>query len=104
LVGHRYAEVDLASGVADIDRAGRLGEPERRVSEADALVQKKVLHLSQKCPPHLVHQTAWMELANLRPRLEEALEALVELERGRSLTEEEHAKRRAYRMLLRFTR
>jgi hypothetical protein len=36
----------------------------------------------------------------LKPKLEEALEAIADIERRRTLTDEERARRRAFKMLL----
>ena len=40
------------------------------------------------------------DLLDLRPQLRDALDALERIEEWRSLTEEEHARRRAFKMLL----
>lgn len=72
---------------------------ERTVEMADVLLRDKVGHLSRGCPPHLLGGAAYDELLELRPKLEDALRALEEIERGRNLTAEELAKRRAFRTL-----
>jgi hypothetical protein len=77
---------------------------ERRVEEADALVQQTVELLSRRCPPHLLEAAAHDDLVYLRPHLQEALGALVDIERRRDLTDEELARRRAFKMLLAATR
>lgn len=75
-------------------------ESERRIEEADKLVRQTLLLLSRDYPPHLVGQTARDELLDMRPHLQEALEALGDIEGRRDLTEEEMARRHAFRMLL----
>jgi hypothetical protein len=91
----------MALGATEKGRRERPSEPERRVGETDALLREVVGRLSRDCPPHLMCQTAQEELLDLTPHLQEALEALTGLERLRSLTDEEHTRRRAFRMLLR---
>ena len=79
----------------------RLGdEPEQRVEAADVLLQETVERLSRRCPPHLLEAAAHDDLVYLRPYLEEALAATVDIERRRPLTDEELARRRAFKMLL----
>ena len=77
-------------------------ESERKVEETDALLQETVGRLSRNCPPHLLCDAAREELLELTPHLQEALGALADLQGRRSLTEEEDARRRAFRMLLQF--
>lgn len=78
----------------------RPGEPEQRVEQANALVQETIELLSRHCPPHLLEAAAHDDLIYLRPHLEEALAAIVDIEGHRALTEEELARRRAFKMLL----
>jgi hypothetical protein len=47
-----------------------------------------------------MEETALDDLRDLRPHLEEALEALAGMERYRGLTDEERAQQRAFRSLL----
>ena len=75
-------------------------EPERRVEAVDALLQQTVERLSRCCPAHLLEAAAQDVLLYLRPHLEEALAATVDIERRRPLTDEELACRRAFKMLL----
>jgi hypothetical protein len=79
-------------------------EPERKVEETDALLRETVQRLSRRCPPHLLEAAAHDDLVYLRPHLEEALAALVDIERRRSLTDEEVARQRAFKLLLAATR
>jgi hypothetical protein len=76
------------------------GRNERSVEAADALLQQTVELLSRHCPPHMLEAAAHDDLEYLRPHLEEALAAIAHIERRRDLTEEEHARRRAFKMLL----
>ena len=78
----------------------RRSEPERRVEEADALLQQTVELLSRRCPPHLLEAAAHDDLVYLRPHLQEALGAIADIEGRRDLTEEELARRRAFKILL----
>ena len=75
-------------------------EPERRVEETDALLRETVVRLARNCPRHLLCDAAREELLELTPHLLEAFGALADLQGRRSLTEEEHARRRAFRMVL----
>jgi hypothetical protein len=72
----------------------------RRVEQTDALLEQTVVRLSRECPPQLLCHAAREELLELRPHLLETLGALAILDSQRSLTEEERARRRAFRMLL----
>jgi hypothetical protein len=73
---------------------------ELKVEMTDLLLREKVRHLSRGCPPQLLGEAAYEVLLDLKPQLEDALEALAEIERRRGLTAEELAKRRAIRTLL----
>jgi hypothetical protein len=75
-------------------------EPERRVEAADALLQQTVELLSRRCPPHMLEEAARDDLVYLRPHLEKALGAIADIEQRRGLTDEELARRRAFKMLL----
>jgi hypothetical protein len=75
-------------------------EPERRVEAADALLQQTVELLSRRCPPHMLEAAARDDLVYLRPHLQEAIGAIADIERRRDLTDEELARRRAFKMLL----
>jgi hypothetical protein len=81
------------------------GEPERLramriVEHSDALVRRTVLSLSRLPAGHILEGAAREEIRGLKPHLEEALEALKEIESRRGLTDQELAQRRAFRMLL----
>ena len=80
------------------------GRSERSVEAANALLQQTVELLSRRCPPHMLEEAAHDDLVYLRPHLQEALGALVDIERRRDLTDEELARRRAFKMLLAATR
>jgi hypothetical protein len=83
----------------------RRSEPaERRVEAADALLRETVKLLSRRCPSDLLEAAAHDDLVYLRPHLEEALAATVDIERRRPLTDEELARRRAFKMLVAATR
>ena len=75
-------------------------EPERRVEAADALLQQTVELLSRRCPPHMLEEAARDDLVYLRPHLQEALAAMVDIEQRRDLTDKELTRRRAFKMLL----
>lgn len=79
-------------------------EPERRVEAADALLQETVELLSRHCPPHLLEAAAHDDLMYMRPQLDAALAAIVDIERRRTLTDEELTRRRAFKTLLAATR
>jgi hypothetical protein len=87
-------------GAPEERRSTPRSEPERRVMETDALLQQSVERLSRNCPPNLVGKATREELLNLTPHVLEALDALADIEGQRSLTEEEYARRRAFRLLL----
>jgi hypothetical protein len=81
------------------------GEPARLramrvVEHSDALVRRTVLSLSRLPAGHNLEGAAREEIRGLKPHLEEALEALKEIESRRGLTDQELAQRRAFRMLL----
>jgi hypothetical protein len=97
---HCHAERPMASGAAVEGRSERRSEPERRVEETDVLLREMVMCLSRDCPPHLLCDAAREELLKLTPHLQEALEALRDLEGRRGLTDRELAWQRAFRMLL----
>ncbi len=76
-------------------------EADRAIVEAaQALVVKTVKRLSQSCPPNLLGEAAREDLLTLKPRLEEALEALEDIKRRRSLTDKEGSQHYAFKMLL----
>jgi hypothetical protein len=75
-------------------------KPERKVEAADALLQQTVELLSRRCPRHMLEEAAHDDLVYLRPHLQEALAAMVDIEQRRDLTDEELARRRAFKMLL----
>jgi hypothetical protein len=72
----------------------------RVVQHSDALVRRTVLSLSRLPAGHNLEGSAREEIRGLKPHLEEALEALKEIERCRGLTDQELAQGRAFRMLL----
>ena len=73
----------------------------RIVEECDALVRWTVLRLSRlPVGGHILEVAAREEIRGLKPHLEEALEALREIERCTGLADQELAQRRAFRMLL----
>jgi hypothetical protein len=74
--------------------------PERRVEETEALLRDVVVRLSRDCSPQLLCDAAREELLGLRPHLQKALGALANLDGQRGLSEEERARRHAFRMLL----
>lgn len=74
---------------------------ERRVQEADTLVRQTLLSLFRGRPPGgSLGAAAYDALVGLRPRVRGALDALEDIERLRHLTDEELARRHAFRMLL----
>ncbi len=75
-------------------------KPEQRVEHTDVLLRDTVERLSRRCPAHLVGVAASGDLLELRPHLEDALVALEDIEGRRNLSDEEHARRRAFKMLL----
>ena len=64
------------------------------------LLRRMVLSLSRLPVEHNLEEAARDEKRSLKPHLEEAMEALKEIERCRVLTDQELALRRAFRMLL----
>ena len=72
---------------------------ERRVEATDKLLRETVQCLSRH-PTHSVGAAACGILADLRPRLEEALSALEDIEQERELTDQEHSWQRAFRIVL----
>jgi hypothetical protein len=78
-------------------------KPEQRVEETDALLQDTVERLSRHCPAHLVGVAAREDLLELRPHIQDALDALEDIEGRRELTDEELARRRAFKMVLPLT-
>jgi hypothetical protein len=74
-------------------------EQELKVEAAEARVQEAVEHLSQLNSPHPA-EAARKDLMDLRPQLEEALEALENLQRRRTLSDRERNLQHAFKMLL----
>jgi hypothetical protein len=70
------------------------------VDATQALVVETVTLLSRSCPPSLLGEAAREDLLALKPRLEEALEALEGIKCHRSLTEQERSQHYAFKMLL----
>ena len=82
------------------EESGESNEPELiKVEAAEARVQETVEHLSQLNSSHPA-ETARKDLMNLRPQLEEALEALENIERRRTLSDRERNLQHAFKMLL----
>jgi hypothetical protein len=74
-------------------------EQELKVEAAEALVQEAVGRLSRLNAPYLA-VAAREDLMDLRPHLEEAMEALEDIERSRDLTDKERELQHAFKMLL----
>ena len=70
------------------------------VRATEALIVETVKLLSRTCPPSLLGEAAREDLLVLKPRLEEALGALEDIKRRRTLTEEELNQHYAFKMLL----
>ena len=70
------------------------------IRATEALVVETVRLLSRGCPPEILAEAAREDLLALKPHLEEALEALEDIKRRRSLTEEELNQHHAFKMLL----
>ncbi len=70
------------------------------VRAAEALVAETVKLLSRNCPTENLPEAAREDLLTLKPRLEEALEALEDIKRRRSLTDKEGSQHYAFKMLL----
>jgi uncharacterized protein Yka (UPF0111/DUF47 family) len=94
----------LASDTTQGESSGHQRELERKVEKADALLRKMVKSLSRSCPPHLVCEAAREDMLEVTPHLHEALDALAGIESRRDLTDEEQARRRAFRTLLQAAR
>jgi hypothetical protein len=77
-----------------------LREATRVVEHSDALVRRTILGLSRLPAEHILEGAAREEMRGLKPHLEEALEALEEIEGRRGLTDQELALRRAFKLLL----
>jgi hypothetical protein len=75
-------------------------EPERKVEATDVLLEETVERLARDCPPPLLGTAARESLEDLRPHVEEALEALGEIEGRRDLTDEVLSRRHSFKMLL----
>jgi hypothetical protein len=75
-------------------------KPEHRVEHTVALLQDAIEHLFRRGPAHLGAEAAREDLLELRSHLEDALGALADIERHRSLTNEELTRQRAFKMLL----
>jgi len=71
-------------------------------SQSDLLwkLERKVEWLCRRCPEEIRGTAAHEEMVELRPRVQEALEALDFIKERRRLTEEEKALQRALRLLL----
>jgi hypothetical protein len=93
--------VSLLAGVATIMEGENAGQSEHelKVEVAEALIRETVGRLSRLDAPHLAG-AAREDLMDLRPHLEEAIEALEDIERGRELTDRERELQHAFNMLL----
>jgi hypothetical protein len=74
-------------------------ELERRVERTDILVQTALERISRGYPEQAIGGAALEDLQQMRPHLEEALAALVQIEERRKLTHKELSLRRAFKML-----
>ncbi len=74
--------------------------PRAVVGATQALVVETVKHLSRNCPDSLLAEAVREDLLALRPHLQEALKALEDINRLRSLTQEELNQQYAFKMLL----
>jgi hypothetical protein len=70
------------------------------VEDAQARIVESVVRLSRNCRPAILPEKAREEPLALRPHLQEALEALEDLEGRGSLTDQECSQRHAFQMLL----
>jgi hypothetical protein len=71
------------------------------VESAEALMVQTVKKLAScSCPPELLEEAAREELLALKPHLQEALEALEDIQRSRSLSDKELSQQYAFKMLL----
>jgi hypothetical protein len=61
---------------------------------------RNVEWICRRCPENLRGEVAHEELLQLRPRVQEALAALEDVEERRGLTEEEHVWQRVFKLLL----
>jgi hypothetical protein len=75
-------------------------EPEQIVEETDALVQQTLKRVLVGCPEDLLGVESRDGLRHLRPRLQEALRALEDIEACRSLTDKELLHKRVFKILL----
>lgn len=91
----------MPRGASERRRHDEQSRLERRVEATDKLLQETVEWLSRHHPTHSVGAAAYDSLADLRPRLEEALRALEDIGRERKLTDQEHSRQRAFRIALR---
>jgi hypothetical protein len=79
------------------DECSRL---ERRIEATDKLLRETVESLSRHYHTSAVGAVARDSLRDLRPHLEEGLSALSDIERSRSLTDQECSWQRAFRIVL----
>ncbi len=100
LVG-RDTERAMSQEASEAKRHDEQSRLERRIEATDRLLRESVECLSRHHPTHSVGAAAYGILADLRPRLEEALSALEDIERERELTDEEYSRQRAFRIVLR---
>jgi hypothetical protein len=96
---HRKGNVANHSAL-EMNSEIRSEDPRAVVGATQALVVETVKLLSRNCPDSLLGEAAREDLLALRPHLQEALEALDDIKRLRSLTEEELNQQYAFKMLL----
>lgn len=73
---------------------------EHRVEATEKLLRETVECLSRHHPKHSLGTMAYDSLEELRPRLEEGLDALANIEQSRGLTDQECSWQRAFRIVL----
>jgi hypothetical protein len=102
LVGSRVEREEMVYRLTPERNSYQRSEPQRAVVEdAQAHLVESVVRLSRECRPGILPEKAREELLALRPHLQEALEALEDLEgRTRSLTDQECSRQHAFQMLL----
>lgn len=83
---------------------GFSNDPQREAETADELLCQTVLRLAKDCHPGSLRSAAHDALADLRPKVQGAMESLRDIEKQRHLTDKELARRHAFSMLLRARR
>jgi hypothetical protein len=91
----------MCHGACAVENTGEeQSEATRKVVEAAEARMCETVEKLRTCPPETFAEAAREDLMALMPHLEEALEALEDIERRRSLTDKELTQRRAFRTLL----